>query len=212
MSDLIAELQSILEDAEHVLRDAEHGAVTSATSTAARLSIETPPGGWTHEQRARLLSLASDESQEPLGHVPLLGTYQEIVEAARGSVRQAQGNLIAEAIRAALEGLQRLAQERPLLELVRIADARRDDIAGGPLSWVWFPGRGLWKRSLQKLRGRQFVRAAQDLETQLREIENLLALLRSPELALPEQFAQRLAGADRYLMTHRAALEKLHGV
>ena len=212
MSDLIAELQSILEDAEHVLRDTERAAAESATATAAQLSIETPAGGWTHEQRAMLLRKVRDDNREPPPRAALLGTYQELVEAARGSVRQAQSTLIAEATRVALERLQRLAQERPLLELVRIADARRDDIAGGPLSWVWFPGRGLWRRGLQKLRGRQFVRAAQDLETQLREIENLLALLRSPELALPEQFAQRLAGADRYLMTHRAALEKLHGV
>lgn len=213
---LIDELQTILRDAEQLQVDAEAAATRSAELVAELLALDPPADGWTHEHRARLLQQTEAHKVPPEGapKVAVLMVNHNVAEEARGAVSRSRENLLAEVGRVAITRLQELAAQRPLAELEAIAEARRSDLTPGSLSWVWFPGRGLFRWIRRRWRSHQFARAALVLRDQLDDLDDLLDVFRllSPWITVPEHVQRPLDAAEQYLVAHRQLLEKLtHG-
>lgn len=209
----LAEVQALLADCEQIHAEAEAAANAAADEVAADLAQERPTGGWTRESREQLLAAASTSAGADTGKVSSLDLWHDLAAGGAGAEASARETLIAEAASMALALLLQLADVRPTNELLDVVARRRADLNPGKLSWIWFPGRGLWYWILRRWRSRQFVRAALAMRDHVVEVEEVLALLRTlaPEHR-PAELNRLLAGADRYIAANQSLLEGIpHG-
>ncbi|MAC35652.1 MAG: hypothetical protein CME38_18920 [Haliea sp.] len=208
----LEQLKAILHEAEQVRAEASKHADEAAEQVAVLLIEPSRPESWSRETRAALLETARVSGING-PQLESLEFWQRLEAEAADSVNTARQNLIAEASSLALSMLLELSAMQHTDNLVAVADRRREDLAPSPLSWVWFPGRGLWRWILRRWRSRQFALAAFALREHVGEVEEVLALLRTLTPGhKPPELDRLLAAADRYLSSHHTLLERIaHG-